>query len=148
MALARFLLLLPLKWYLYSEKKGGKQTMNWKFWERKTDAGKPSGAKVQKLSKPKNIPEPVGRYLVVKLGKNPDWVWNLKGAVRPRPEGKDRYDVRIFDLAKVAQKSVTVKDYTSLDEHPELILYEGWFDKKTLKVEIEDKQVSQKPATA
>lgn len=122
--------------------------MNWRFWERKIGAGEPSGAKVKKLPRPKNIPEQVGRHLVVKLGKNPDWVWNLKGVVRPRAEGKSCYDVRIFDMAEAAQKSVTVRDYTSLDEHPELVLYEGWFDKKTLRVEIENKQASPKPATA
>jgi len=35
---------------------------------------------------------------------------------------------------------VTVKDYTSLDAHPELILYEGWFDKKFMKVQVEEEK--------
>ena len=37
-------------------------------------------------------------------------------------------------------KNVTVKDYNSLDEHPDLILYEGWFDKKSMKVQIKEKE--------
>jgi len=76
------------------------------------------------------------------LKQNPDWVWTLKTVVRPRPDGKDRFDFRVFDQAQVAAKKVTVKDYNSLDEHPNLILYEGWFDKKSMRVEIEDKKAA------
>jgi hypothetical protein len=43
---------------------------------------------------------------------------------------------------------VTVKDYTSLDGHPELILYEGWFDKKSMKVQIEEKKIPPLPRAA
>jgi len=56
--------------------------------------------------------------------------------MRPRPEGKDVFDVRVFDQAQVAAKKVTVNDYTSLDEHPDLILYQGQFDKKSGEVQI------------
>jgi hypothetical protein len=111
--------------------------MKWKFWEGKTETGE-QRPESHKLPKPKDIPEPVGRYLVVELGKNPDWVWNLKAVVRPRPDGKDRYDVRVFNLSTAAQAKVTVKDYTSLDGHPEAVLYEGWYDKKSFKVEIHE----------
>jgi len=90
----------------------------------------------------------VGRHLVVQLGKNPDWVWNLKGVVRPRQEGKDSYDVRVFDEGKAAQKNVIIKDYMSLDEHPELILYQGWFDKKSMQVQIEEKKIPPMPRAA
>ena len=55
--------------------------------------------------------------------------------------GKGAFDFRVFDEAQVAAREVTVKDYTSLDEYPDLILYEGWFDKEANKVEIE-KQAS------
>jgi hypothetical protein len=122
--------------------------MVWKFWKKGGEREDASKAKVQKLSKPKGIPEPVGRYLIVELGQNPDWVWHLQGVVRPRQEEKDCYDVRVFDEGKAAQKSVTVKDYTSLDEHPELILYEGWFDKRSYKVHIEEKKMPPMPRAA
>jgi hypothetical protein len=117
----------------------------WKFWKKTSERGKLSSTKTQKLLRPKNIPEPVGRYLVVELGKNPDWVWHLKSAVRPRQEGKDAYDFRVFNEAKVSGKNVTVEDYTSLDEHPELILFEGWFDKKSMQVQIEEKKIPPLP---
>ena len=88
----------------------------------------------------KGIPELVGRHLAADLKKSPDWVWKLKGVVRQRGEGKDTFDVRVFDEAEVAAKKVTITDYASLDEHPELILYEGWFNKKSMQVEIEEKR--------
>jgi hypothetical protein len=93
---------------------------------------------VAKLPGPSGIPELVGRHLVVEMGKDPDWVWHLKGAVRRRSKSKteDSFDVRVFDAAKAAAKKVTVEDYTSLDEHPDLILYEGFFDKKCTKVHL------------
>lgn len=81
-------------------------------------------AKEEKLPKPKDMPEPVGRYLVFDLRKNPDWVCKLKSVVCRREE-KYCYDVRVFDEAQAAAKKVSVKDYSSLDEHTELILFEG-----------------------
>lgn len=117
----------------------------WNFWKKTSERGKRSSTKTQKLLRPGNIPDPVGRYLVVELGKNPDWVWHLKSAVRPRQEGKESYDVRVFDEVESTQKNVMVKNYTSLDEHPELILYEGWFDKKSFKVQIEEKKAPPLP---
>ena len=122
--------------------------MMWKLWKKGGEREDTSKPRVQKLSKPRDIPEPVGRYLIVELGQNPDWVWHLKSVVRPRQEGKDCYDVRIFDEGKAAQKNVTVKDYTSLDDHPGLILYEGWFDKRSYKVEIDEKKTPPVPRAA
>ena len=119
--------------------------MMWKLWKKVGEREDASKAKVQKLSKPKDIPEPVGRYLIVELRQNPDWVWHLKSVVRPRQEEKDCYDARVFDERKAAQKKVTVKDYTSLDDHPELILYEGWFDRKSMKVQVEEKKTPPVP---
>jgi hypothetical protein len=119
--------------------------MEWKFWVNKTKTVDSSSGRVQKLPKPTDIPDPVGRYLIVERGKNPDWVWHLKSAVRPRQDGKESYDVRVFDGVESTQKNVMVKGYTSLDEHPELILYEGWFDKKSFKVQIEEKKTPPLP---
>ena len=98
--------------------------MFWKLWKKTHTTGGPPKAKEEKLPRPKDIPEPVGRYLVVNLQKNPDWVWNLKGAVRQRQEGQYAFDVRVFDEKEASEKRVNVKNYTSLDEHPELILFE------------------------
>ncbi len=60
--------------------------MAWKFWKRKREGEE--ATKARKLPRPTNIPEPVGRYLVVNLGGEPDWVWRLKSVVRPRGEAR------------------------------------------------------------
>jgi len=112
------------------------------FWKKKPATEELSKPKVEKLPGPKDVPELVGRYLIVDLGQNPDWVWKLKGVVRRRLEGKDAFDFRVFDEAQVAAKKVKVKDYNSLNEYPDLILYQGWFDKKSMKVQIEEKKAT------
>lgn len=98
------------------------------FWKKKEPGALPG---------PKEIPEHVGRHLVVALKENPDWVWSLKGVVRPRPEGKHAFDFRVFDAAEAATKNIKVKDYNHLAEYPDLILFAGWFDKKTFQVNID-----------
>ena len=95
------------------------------FWNRK-----PSQKVEERLPGPKSIPGPVGSYMVTKMNKEPDWVWQLKGVVLPAGEKKTFY-CRVFSDAQVAQAGLKVKDWTSLDEHQELILWEGYFDKKT-----------------
>jgi len=110
------------------------------FWKKRPAKEEPPRPKAEKLPKPKDIPDLVGRHLVVEMGKDPDWVWKLKSVVRQRPEGKKKFDVRVFDEAQAAQKGVKVKDWTTLDEHPDLILYEGWFDKESMKAQLEGGQ--------
>jgi hypothetical protein len=105
--------------------------MGWKFWEQeKTNDGE------VRLPGPKSIPDAVGRYLVTDEKKDPDWVWNLKGVVRPT-ERKNVFYCRILDEAKATEARVKVKDWNSLDEHPDLILWEGCFNKETWEVRRE-----------
>ena len=44
--------------------------MSWNFWKKGPEKGELSKEKEEKLSKPKEIPEAVGRSLVVDLGKD------------------------------------------------------------------------------
>jgi hypothetical protein len=88
------------------------------FW-KKSKSGLPG---------PKGLPNPVGRDIVTELGGNPDRIWNLMAVMRPKEGEKDSFEVRVFDPAQAASQKIAVKDYDSLTEHPELILYEGWFD--------------------
>ncbi|MBU2497563.1 MAG: hypothetical protein KKE57_01555 [Proteobacteria bacterium] len=113
--------------------------MSWKFWEKKAEVVAPAGPNAEKLPGPKEIPYPVGKHLVVALNQDPDWVWQLKGVVRHRPEGKDAFDVRVYSVNDAVLKKVSVKNYTSLDAHADLILFEGWFDKKSMEVHVEAK---------
>lgn len=111
----------------------------WKFWEKKSGEGVASDVKEQKLSKPKYLPQTVGQYLVVTMGKDPDWVWKLKTVERPHKEVKGANYFRIFDPVEAVRLSVMIRDYTSLDGRAELILYQGWYEKNSRKVFIEEK---------
>ena len=43
--------------------------------------------------------------------------------------------IRIFD-PKTVPEATRIKDFTSLDQHPELILYEGYMEKESGRVHI------------
>ena len=105
------------------------------FWGKKDN-----GANTEKLPSPKEIAEPVGRYLIVTMKQNPDWVWNLRSALRPKPEDKNSFDFRVFDGKKTASQNIIVKNFNTLAEHPDLILFEGSFNKKTFEVRLMGKE--------
>ena len=115
--------------------------MSWKFWKKKSVTG-PSKPKVEKLPGPKGMSQLLVTYLMTEKKQNPEWLWTLKTVVRPRSESKDAFDFRVFNEAQVAAKEVKVKDYTSLDEHPDLILYQGWFNKRTGQAQVEEKKAA------
>jgi hypothetical protein len=67
------------------------------FWNPKpTKEGK------MKLPGPKEVPEWAGRYMVVQEKKDPDWVWKLKGVVRPASKNKTFY-CRVFGESQEAR---------------------------------------------
>jgi len=112
------------------------------FWKKKPTKEEPSKSKAEKLPGPKGMSQILVNYLMAEMKQDPIWLWTLKTVVCPRPESKDAFDVRIFDEAQAVAKKVAIKDYTSLDEHPDLILYHGWFDKKSGTVQIEEKKTA------
>ncbi len=76
------------------------------------------------------------------LGKDPDWVWNLKAAVKPVEGGKKSERlIRVFDPQTARSKGIKVHNYDTLDAYPELIIYEGLFDRGSHQVELEFKEV-------
>ena len=114
--------------------------MNWKFWEKTEKADNSSQTNNETLPRPKSIPEPVGRYLVVQMGKDPDWVWNLRAAIRTRQEKPNTYYFRVFDPSKAAASRISVRDYNQLEQYPQLILFAGWYDKKLFDVHMEEEK--------
>jgi hypothetical protein len=111
--------------------------MNWKFWEKSSSGTE--APKVPKLPRPKDVPPVVGQHMVVNLGLDPDWVWRLKGVIRPQAGSKSAFDIRIFDEGNAFARKVSVRDFNSLNEHPLLVIYEGWFDKVSGAVKLEKK---------
>jgi hypothetical protein len=110
--------------------------MNWKFWkiDNKNDRRLKQGP--SKLPKPKDLPTRVGIHMVRELKLDPDWVWTLKGVVRPTAE-KHTFEIRIFDPKEAAISDTLVKDFNTLDAFPEMILFEGRFNKDTGWVDID-----------
>jgi hypothetical protein len=111
--------------------------MNWKFWSKneKTEGGT-SHSKSVKRTKPIQLPSEVGRHLVVDLQQEPDWVWRLRAVTSPKEEGGQTFWLRVFDPDTANARAFHHLTFEALNEHPDLVLFEGWYDKKTRKVEL------------
>jgi len=101
--------------------------------------GKKSAIEEGKLSGPKEIRGPVQTYLVAERKMDPDLVKLLKAVERKSATGAT-FNIRVFDNSEAIAKKVQVKDYTSLDERPDLIIYEGLFDEGAKQVKLEEKK--------
>jgi hypothetical protein len=117
--------------------------MKWKFWQK--DEADAQGLQ-SKLPRPRDLPERVGRYLVVELGMDPDQVWNLKAVTRPHAEGGSRHEIRIFNPVAADHSGISIRNYGSLEMYQEMILFEGWIDKKSNQFEIITKKIERSNA--
>jgi hypothetical protein len=117
--------------------------MNWKFWNTENKNHPGLSQRSSKLPKPQDLPNPIGIHLVTQLKLDPDWVWTLMGVVRPTIE-KQIFDIRIFDPKEAVISDVVVKNFNTLDDFPEMILFEGSFNKNTGWVDI--KRITDKAA--
>ena len=109
--------------------------MNWNFW-KKESPNESVAANGSKLFKPKEVPEPVGRKMVTGMKLDPDLVWSLKYVSRPMGERRNASEFRIFNPETAHQKGIAIKNWTSLDDLPDLILYSGYYDKSANSIEI------------
>jgi len=64
-----------------------------------------------------------------RLPPSDHWV-RFMAVLRRHADNPDICDVRIYDEWCTNNRGITVSDYASLDFHPDLVLFEGWFDKK------------------
>ena len=111
--------------------------MGWKFWQKNDNAAVSSNVKNKRHGKPREIPQEIGRHLVVEQDLDPDWVWSLKCVRKPRENSKNAFDIRIFSSGTMAQHGVKVVDYDSLDSHMDLVIFAGWYDKVGPSVHLE-----------
>jgi hypothetical protein len=107
------------------------------FWGKKSVKQE---ARREKLSGPEAIPGVVQKYLVAERKMAPNLIKFVKAVVGNNPNGETGLNIRIFDESEVLAKKVEVKDYTSLDGHPDLIIYEGQFDEDSKRVKLEEKK--------
>ena len=87
---------------------------------------------VPKKLRPTELHQTIGRHLVVDLKLEPDWVWQLKYVHKPDETNCPTSRVRLFDPKAAMARNVHVSCYADLDQHPDLILFEGIFDKPNM----------------
>ncbi|MFH1060353.1 MAG: hypothetical protein V1797_16950 [Pseudomonadota bacterium] len=93
------------------------------------------GAAVVDLPKPKDILQPLGQHLVVQENQDPDWVWRLKSVTRGN-KSENMQEFRVFDPDAVYGRKLKVENFQSLDDHLDLVLFQGWYDKRTHQVQV------------
>jgi hypothetical protein len=111
--------------------------MGWKFWQKNESSATGAGENTIKLGRPRDLPQEVGRHLVVVEDLDPDWVWSLKCVLLPKENAKNVFDIRVYDSKSATFRGVTIKDHRSLDDHMELVLYAGMYDKGNRNVQLQ-----------
>jgi len=88
---------------------------------------------------PKDIPSLVYAYLVTTLEVPPEDLTRLR-SVQKMSFWDDKLVtfIRIYDPL-TSEEARQVKDFSSLDQHPELVLYEGYWEKESDRVYLERK---------
>jgi hypothetical protein len=89
----------------------------------------------EKLPKPQTVPALVQKRIVEQYKLPADLVPLLKAVVHRNADGNAGVDIRVFDEADAMARKIKVDDYNTLEEHPELILYDGHFDEASKKIE-------------
>ena len=85
----------------------------------------------------KGIPQWAYPYLVVTLKADPDYLSRLKCFEQMSYMGPVLVNlIRIFD-PKEAEGTAKIIDFASLDQYPELIVYEGYIEKRSGNIQIE-----------
>jgi len=107
------------------------------FWGKKSAKEE---EKKEKLSGPHAIPSLLEKHLVAERKMDLDLVKLLKAVVRKSETGETAFNIRVFDQSEGLARKVEVKDYTSLNEYPDLIIYEGWFDERSKQFKLEEKK--------
>jgi hypothetical protein len=106
------------------------------LWHKALHRDKDPEAGQPRLPRPREIPQAVGQTLVVNHKQDPDWVWALMAVTRPSADSPDRSEFRVYSAQEAVHQGVTVRDWNSLDDHPELIQYFGWLDQRTREMEL------------
>jgi hypothetical protein len=100
---------------------------------------KKSDKEEEKLRKPQAIPELVQKHLVAQCKLPAHLAPLLKAVIRKSGAGETASDIRVFDESEALARKVQVNDYATLDEHHDLILYEGRFNQTSKQVELQEK---------
>jgi hypothetical protein len=86
---------------------------------------------------PQNVPGIVQQYLIKEKKVEPDFAPLFKAVTRSN--GNGAISIRIYDESDAAARKLIVKNYSELNNHPDLVLFEGSFDEKAKTVALEEK---------
>jgi hypothetical protein len=100
------------------------------FWKKKSEDGVAEPA-------PKIPPTIVQQYMISQMKLDPEYAPLFKSVARK--DGGTRLNIRIYDESDAAARKITVKGFSDLNTHPELVIYEGSYDESAKKVELEEK---------
>jgi len=103
-------------------------------------APKAARTKVEKLAGPKLMPGLLEKQLVSQYKVSPELARLLQVVVHRRGPAGRAFECRIFDMSEAEASGLAVKDYTSLDGHQDMVLYEGWYDEDSKQVELAEKK--------
>jgi hypothetical protein len=100
------------------------------FWKKNTAKRNEGPVKIDRL-----LYEIIGDELknVPQMGDH--WT-EYKAVTRPREDNNLVSDIRVFDSWYAKDKKVKVTNFASLDDHPDLIVLEGWVDRRAKKGDI------------
>jgi hypothetical protein len=99
-----------------------------------------SNNKNEKMTGPRPIASTVEKHMVSDMKTNPEWIPFLRSVIRHDGRGENAYDIRIIDEADAKAKGIKIENFLTLNEHPDLILYEGWVDEATKRTELIEKK--------
>lgn len=106
------------------------------FWSKKSVQ---EDVKQEKLAGPRALTELVQKHLTAETGMDPVLAGLLKAVVQKGANQETGLQIRVFDESEAQAKKIQVKDYSSLDGRPDLIIYDGWFDEGSKQVKLEDR---------
>jgi len=111
--------------------------MNWKFWQKEIKRHESPNGK-EHLPPPTTIPEPIARYMVVDLKEEAEWVWQLKAVERPVYGAEiHEFKARVYEESRVSSANIKVHNYKSFDKHPDLIVLQATYNRKSGDVQQE-----------
>jgi hypothetical protein len=98
--------------------------------------------KAGKLPGPSDIPTLVKEYLLREKKLPPNAAEYLKAVVKKdlADNKKKAFFIRIFDEADSEASRISIKDYSTLEAHPGLIIFDGIFDETSKKVDLTQKK--------
>jgi hypothetical protein len=99
-----------------------------------------AGHALIRVGGPTGIPAFIGKRMVVELQHLPapeNWVRYLM-VIRQQNGKPNTYDLRVIDEFQINNKNnkIVVSGYDFLDDHPELIKMEGWFNSRSHEVHV------------